>query len=296
MAKIDVNKSPLIGIAKFLENETKDTEKGRRMAKAVLTRTVEKSKTATEEDKKEAKEELVNLEERMREASTGRLSNAIIMKNPNDLNILKGLERMYISLPQYNLMKENIRDHGVQVPIIITENDEIIDGRHRWMAAKELEMKEVPTILNTEVRIGEIIRLMLSYNVCRRQITKEDLIHYVKILKELGKSKKGPGRPCKDPKKLVKNDQLIPSEREIAKALNVSKTAVHNTIKPPIRREYDEIKETFKATIWKSIERDKDFIPEIHKYIDAIFTNMQLEKGDKVEFIITSRNSKKVEG
>lgn len=292
MAKIDKGKFPLIGIAKFLEDETEDPEKGRRMAKAVLTRTVEKSETATTEDKEEAKAELGELEGRMRVASSGRLSSAIAMKNPNDLKILKGLERMYIALPDFNLMKENIKDHGVQVPIIITEDNEIIDGRNRWIAAKELGIQEVPTIYNTETRLPEIVRLMLSYNVCRRQLTQEEKTHYVKFLRELGKSKKGPGRPCNNPKELSLKTQLKPSTREIAKELNVSQSTVQRAINPPIRREWDEEKKSFSITIGKSKEADKKYIIGIYRYIDAMVENMQLGVGDKVEFIIVSRISK----
>ena len=299
MAKIDHNRFPLIGIAKFLEDETQDIEKGRRMAKAVLTRTVEKSETATKEDKEEAKAELGELEGRMREASGGRLSNIIVMKNPNDLKILSGLERMFIALPHYNLMKENIQGHGVQVPIIITKDDEIIDGRNRWIAAKELELREVPTILNTETRLPEIMRLMLSYNVCRRQLTQEERIHYVKILKELGKSKKGPGRPLKEAK-IDTNEinklrgkiatQGAFSSKTVAKDLGVSERTVQRDSqkeggrKP--NREYDERKETFKIVVGKSIERDKSFISEIHKYIDELYKHLELEKGNTIEIFL----------
>lgn len=309
MAKIDKSKFPLIGIAKFLENETQDSEKDRRMAKAVLTRTVEKSETATKEDKEEAKAELGELEGRMREASGGRLSNAIIMKNPNDLKILSGLERMYIALPHYNLMKENIQDHGVQVPVIITKDDEIIDGRNRWTAAKELGIKEIPTILNTETRLPEIMRLMLSYNVCRRQLSQEERIHYVKVLKELGKSKKGRGRPSK-PSKIDTNEikelrgEILPrdqfSSKTIAKDLGVSERTVQRDAqkeegRPRIRREWDEETKDFRMVVGKSKETDERFLMDIHKYIDAVFENMQPEKGDRVEFMVISKISKKVE-
>ncbi len=286
MKNIDKYKFQLIGIAKFLEDETQDSDKGRRMAKAVLTRTVEKSETAAEDDKEEAKVELEELEGRMREASTGRLSNVIVMKNPNDLKILSGLERMQISLPDYNAMKENIKDHGVQLPVIITEEGNIIDGRHRWLAAKELGLVEIPTILNTETRLPEIVRLMLSYNVCRRQLTKEEKIHYIKVLRELGKSKKGAGRPCKDPQKLNKTShlgQLIPSVREVAKLLNTPKSTIQRISKPPVKKEYDVIPKKFHIAVGKSKEGNPNFLLDIHKYLDEVYQHLELEDGSTVD-------------
>ena len=43
-------------------------------------------------------------------------------------------------------IKSSIKQHGIIQPIIIDGDNHIIDGERRWRAAKELGLKEVPTI------------------------------------------------------------------------------------------------------------------------------------------------------
>ena len=48
---------------------------------------------------------------------------------------------------QIDKIKKSINEFGFRVPILIDKNDTIISGHGRIIAAKELEIKEVPTIL-----------------------------------------------------------------------------------------------------------------------------------------------------
>jgi len=50
----------------------------------------------------------------------------------------------------YRAVVESIRRDGFVLPVVVRQNDnyyEIIDGEHRWKAAKELAYKEIPVIV-----------------------------------------------------------------------------------------------------------------------------------------------------
>ncbi len=298
MEKIDKSKFPLIGIAKYLEEATKDVDKGRRMAKNLLYRTLETSRTATEKDKVEAKVELDRLEDKMRESSIKKLDKVIVMKNPNDLRILDDIEEIYISEVDYNRVRDSIIVQGVIIPLIITEDNRIVDGRNRWKIAKELGLLEVPTIFSTEDRLDELIRLMLCSNLCRRQMTKEERIHYIKLLKELGKSKKGPGRPSLKGEKKIADKP--PSNREIAEIIRVSPDTIDRAVRKEKSARFQANKKIwgqeekkFFITIGKPFNQDEErFLTNVHEYIDAIYKLIDPKRGDKIEFVIISRSCK----
>ena len=58
----------------------------------------------------------------------------------------------------FNALKENFKRYGFLVPIITNKNLLIADGEHRWKAARELGMKEVPVVV---LDVDEVDRRML---------------------------------------------------------------------------------------------------------------------------------------
>jgi DNA modification methylase len=58
------------------------------------------------------------------------------LSNPNDMND-----------KQFNALKENIKKYGFLVPLILNKEYVIADGEHRFLAAKDLGMTELPAIV-----------------------------------------------------------------------------------------------------------------------------------------------------
>lgn len=68
-------------------------------------------------------------------------------KNPNKM-----------SDKEFNALKANFKRYGFLVPIITNKEMLIADGEHRWRAARELGMKEVPVVV---LDVDEVDRRML---------------------------------------------------------------------------------------------------------------------------------------
>src|SRR4030066_1501916 len=81
-----------------------------------------------------------------------------------------------ISDDKYTNLKSDIEKYGILNPITINENNEIIDGHNRYKNAKELKFEIVPTIIREYKNEFEEQREVISLNLNRRQLKKEDLI------------------------------------------------------------------------------------------------------------------------
>lgn len=69
-------------------------------------------------------------------------------------------------------LERSIRTYGIQVPIIVDENGDVIDGHHRKAIALYLGI-ECPTIHEIGKTEAEKVALSISLNVDRRQLTRE---------------------------------------------------------------------------------------------------------------------------
>ena len=77
-----------------------------------------------------------------------------------------------LSPEEYEALASSIREHGIQVPILVDENDVVIDGHHRRKIADELGIacprRHVVDLDDTAKRA-----LSLSLNLDRRHLTRE---------------------------------------------------------------------------------------------------------------------------
>ena len=77
-----------------------------------------------------------------------------------------------LSPDEYEALASSIREHGIQVPILVDENDVVIDGHHRRKIADELGIacprRHVVDLDDTAKRA-----LSLSLNLDRRHLTRE---------------------------------------------------------------------------------------------------------------------------
>ena len=77
---------------------------------------------------------------------------------------------------RFSELMEDIREKGILEPIWITAGGQIVDGRHRWRIAVELEMEEVPVqILPAEV---DPAMFAISVLCARRHLSAKGQIAY----------------------------------------------------------------------------------------------------------------------
>jgi hypothetical protein len=84
---------------------------------------------------------------------------------------------LYQTMPQlspdeYSNLEQSIRDHGMQVPVIVDEFGVIIDGHHRQKIAQTLGI-DCPTDIKTGMTDAEKRSLSISLNIDRRQLSRE---------------------------------------------------------------------------------------------------------------------------
>lgn len=77
-----------------------------------------------------------------------------------------------LSDDEYRELKASIEKNGIQVPVIIDEDGNVIDGHHRVMIANELGVK-YPKHMLLDLTEEQKLDLSVSLNVDRRQLTRE---------------------------------------------------------------------------------------------------------------------------
>lgn len=73
---------------------------------------------------------------------------------------------------EYQNLEQSIRDHGIQVPILVDEDGVIIDGHHRQKIAQTLGVP-CPVEVKFDLSDDEKRALSISLNIDRRQLSRE---------------------------------------------------------------------------------------------------------------------------
>ena len=68
----------------------------------------------------------------------------------------------------------DVADNGILVPVIITEDNLLVDGRHRYFAAKRAQLAEIPCQIIAQDNVAQIILRTLIH---RRHYTKSQLAY-----------------------------------------------------------------------------------------------------------------------
>jgi hypothetical protein len=88
---------------------------------------------------------------------------------------------------EFKALVESVRIHGVREPILIID-DLIVDGRHRWLAAKECGLTSIPVVEVSEEDVPDVIQDAVT----RRHFSKGALAYMTVILHpELADTKQG---------------------------------------------------------------------------------------------------------
>lgn len=77
-----------------------------------------------------------------------------------------------LSLEEYSELEASVREHGIQVPIIVDEDGVVVDGHHRQKIAEHLGIDCPKRVLNGKSE-SEKRTLALSLNVHRRHLTRD---------------------------------------------------------------------------------------------------------------------------
>lgn len=87
---------------------------------------------------------------------------------------LGGFAAMGDDDPEFLSLVEDIRERGIDYPIIVDERMQILDGRHRWRAARAARLDTVPVVQRPGQEAASII---LAALVQRRHYTKGALAY-----------------------------------------------------------------------------------------------------------------------
>lgn len=87
-------------------------------------------------------------------------------------------EQCYQILPplsdeEYEALKADIAERGVQVPVEFDEEGNVLDGFHRVRACQELNITDYPKVIRHGLTREQKLEHALILNMARRQLTKE---------------------------------------------------------------------------------------------------------------------------
>ena len=107
----------------------------------------------------------------------------IIYLDPKNLSVHRSLDKLPAlasDSPEFISIVTSVQEIGIQEPLKIVLNAEsddtgiIIDGRHRWRAAKRLGLTAVPCIV---IQYQDSKQVALASLTCRRHYTKAQLVY-----------------------------------------------------------------------------------------------------------------------
>jgi len=84
---------------------------------------------------------------------------------------------------EYEALKADIAERGVLVPVEYDEHGNILDGHHRVRACRELGIKDWPTVTRGGMDDEAKAEHVLTLNLSRRHLTREQRRELVKRLR-----------------------------------------------------------------------------------------------------------------
>jgi len=103
----------------------------------------------------------------------------VSFENPWGFKVKKELVELWPPLPpdEFEALKKSLAERGLLDPIVVNENNEVIEGHQRLLAWISLGKKEPPAIrrVNTGGDLAKEIALSVEYNARRRHLVKSEL-------------------------------------------------------------------------------------------------------------------------
>jgi ParB-like chromosome segregation protein Spo0J len=157
--------------------------------------------------------------------------------NPWGLKVKKELVELWPPLPpdEFEELKKSLAERGQLEPIVVNENNEVIEGHQRLLAWISLGKKEPPVIrrVNTGGDLAKEIALSVEYNARRRHLVKSELALIVagafKKIEELTQKKVFRGETVQTPNS--ESDLAKESLGKISKEVGISKPTLSKALK-----------------------------------------------------------------
>jgi len=157
--------------------------------------------------------------------------------NPWGLKVKKELAELWPPLPpdEFEELKKSIAERGLLDPIVVNENNEVIEGHQRLLAWISLGKKEPPVIrrVNTGGDLAKEIALSVEYNARRRHLVKSELAIIVakafKMIEELRSSRAFPRETVQTSNS--ETDLTKESLGKIAERVGISKPTLTKAMK-----------------------------------------------------------------
>jgi len=152
----------------------------------------------------------------------------LIFKNPKDLRENEYSRKLFPRLQgkSYELLKQDIVENGIQIPLSITNNGLVLRGNERLRVALELELKEVPVkIFDGDNDTSQKIWLIID-NLARKSVDFHTKFSCFGELKRLFGLKNGQTKI-----KLGTWTEDKMTEEEIAKETGISRKTFSNARK-----------------------------------------------------------------
>ena len=80
----------------------------------------------------------------------------------------------YMSEDKFNELKHSIKLEGIFEPLIVSEDNVVIDGNHRLIVARELKMEEVPCIIKSKLAMEDCAKWNLQCNLYKGLINFDE--------------------------------------------------------------------------------------------------------------------------
>jgi len=145
------------------------------------------------------------------------------------LNQIKEYKKNPKSHPKEQIIKiaNSIREFGFNVPVLLDKDNILIAGHGRYLAAKELNLKEIPTIKIENLNPEQI----KAYRIADNRLTESDweydfLAQEITDLKDAGFELDYLGFSDKELNKLMPQKEAVEDEFDVSKALKEPKYKV----------------------------------------------------------------------
>jgi len=189
----------------------------------------------------------------------------------------------------YQKLKNDIKENGIEIPVIVNSQNVLLEGFTRYNIAKELSLSEIPTETKT---VEDELSFIIRVNVHRRHLSikqKTDLgLKLLDIEREKAKQRQShgqtaPGRTLKSESNLSDKgratkkvaEQVGVSEDTMKKAVSIDKFKKNAT--PEEIKKFDSIFKDDEQPINKMYQMARKISDETKsKNDDAYRTNYQL--------------------
>lgn len=267
--------NPMIGIADYLSKEARFEDAQR------ILKTVHKSKKSTDEDKKTAEKMNKELNLKNREKIAKEVKKNTIYRKTEELKPHTEIEKlMVIHAEDYNRIKDDIDKRGIQVPLVVNDEDKVICGITRFKACQELEIEEVPVFEGKFDLFQDLMDYAIRDNTMRRQLTPDERINLTSLLLR-EKDVTLPGRPpINGPTRMVEA-VTKKATKSLAKPIEKIKEKIEKEKK---ERKVDKtIEKQYKLVVGKDGARDDSFASDVSAEVK---TQIELLKAKGVEIDI----------